>query len=94
MRARNAGVFREHADVRGHVGAAEPAERTEVELRIGRLADLGIDLRALHDAEGEPIARRAGGEPLVLGGTAEGATSNDVPIILRDTIGLTRLAHS
>jgi tripartite-type tricarboxylate transporter receptor subunit TctC len=33
-------------------------------------------------------ACRAGGEPLVLGGTAEGATGNDVPIILRDTIGL------
>src|SRR5262245_41780697 len=26
-------------------------------------------------------ARRSGGEPLVLGGTAEGATANDVPII-------------
>jgi tripartite-type tricarboxylate transporter receptor subunit TctC len=33
-------------------------------------------------------ARRSGGDPLVLGGTAEGATGNDVPIILRDTIGL------
>jgi tripartite-type tricarboxylate transporter receptor subunit TctC len=33
-------------------------------------------------------ARRAGGEALVLGGTAEGAFGNDVPIILRDTIGL------
>jgi len=33
-------------------------------------------------------ARRPGGEPLVLGGTAEGATGNDVPVILRDTIGL------
>jgi tripartite-type tricarboxylate transporter receptor subunit TctC len=33
-------------------------------------------------------ARRPGGEYLVLGGTAEGATGNDVPIILRDTIGL------
>jgi tripartite-type tricarboxylate transporter receptor subunit TctC len=33
-------------------------------------------------------ARKPGGEPLVLGGTAEGATGNDVPIILRDTIGL------
>src|SRR5262249_14762756 len=33
-------------------------------------------------------ARRPGGEPLVLGGTAEGATGNDVPIVLRDTIGL------
>ncbi|HEY7666043.1 MAG TPA: hypothetical protein VH934_23235 [Xanthobacteraceae bacterium] len=30
----------------------------------------------------------AGFPPLVLGGTAEGATGNDVPIILRDTIGL------
>jgi len=33
-------------------------------------------------------ARRPGGDPLVLGGTAEGAVGNDVPIILRDTIGL------
>ncbi len=33
-------------------------------------------------------ARKPNGEPLVLGGTAEGATGNDVPIILRDTIGL------
>jgi len=33
-------------------------------------------------------ARRAGGDHLVLGGTAEGTTGNDVPIILRDTIGL------
>jgi len=33
-------------------------------------------------------ARRAGGGHLVLGGTADGATGNDVPIILRDTIGL------
>jgi tripartite-type tricarboxylate transporter receptor subunit TctC len=33
-------------------------------------------------------ARRPGGGHLVLGGTAEGATGNDVPIILRDTIGL------
>src|SRR5262252_7502162 len=32
-------------------------------------------------------ARRPGGGHLVLGGTAEGATGNDVPIILRDTIG-------
>jgi tripartite-type tricarboxylate transporter receptor subunit TctC len=33
-------------------------------------------------------ARRQDFPPLVLGGTAEGATGNDVPIILRDTIGL------
>jgi tripartite-type tricarboxylate transporter receptor subunit TctC len=33
-------------------------------------------------------ARRPGGPALVLGGTNEGAPGNDVPIILRDTIGL------
>jgi tripartite-type tricarboxylate transporter receptor subunit TctC len=33
-------------------------------------------------------ACRADLPPLVLGGTAEGATGNDVPIILRDAIGL------
>src|SRR5436190_928996 len=33
-------------------------------------------------------ASRSDFPPLVLGGTAEGATGNDVPIILRDTIGL------
>jgi len=33
-------------------------------------------------------ARRPGGPQLVLGGTAEGATGNDVPILLRDTLGL------
>jgi tripartite-type tricarboxylate transporter receptor subunit TctC len=32
-------------------------------------------------------ARRPGGPSLVLGGTAEGASGNDVPVILRDTIG-------
>src|SRR5438445_575187 len=33
-------------------------------------------------------ARRFGAQALVLGGTAEGAFGNDVPIVLRDTIGL------
>jgi tripartite-type tricarboxylate transporter receptor subunit TctC len=33
-------------------------------------------------------ARRQDMPALVLGGTAEGATGNDVPVILRDTIGL------
>jgi tripartite-type tricarboxylate transporter receptor subunit TctC len=33
-------------------------------------------------------ARRPGGPLLVLGGSAEGAPGNDVPMILRDTIGL------
>ncbi len=33
-------------------------------------------------------ARRAGGPPLVLGGTAEGATGNDVAMVLRSALGL------
>jgi tripartite-type tricarboxylate transporter receptor subunit TctC len=32
--------------------------------------------------------RRTSDRPLVLGGTAEGATGNDVPVILRDALGL------
>jgi tripartite-type tricarboxylate transporter receptor subunit TctC len=33
-------------------------------------------------------ARRAGGPPILLGGTAEGASGNDVPVVLRDALGL------
>jgi tripartite-type tricarboxylate transporter receptor subunit TctC len=33
-------------------------------------------------------ARRPGGPPLVLGGTAEGATGNDISTVLRDALGL------
>jgi tripartite-type tricarboxylate transporter receptor subunit TctC len=33
-------------------------------------------------------ARRTGHPPLILGGTAEGSTGNDVPILLRDALGL------
>ncbi len=33
-------------------------------------------------------ARSPGGPPMVLGGTAEGSTGNDVPVILRDLLGL------
>jgi len=33
-------------------------------------------------------ARRSGGPPLVLGGTAEGATGNDVATVTRDALGL------
>lgn len=33
-------------------------------------------------------ARRPGGPPMVLGGTAEGSTSDDVPILLRELLGL------
>jgi tripartite-type tricarboxylate transporter receptor subunit TctC len=42
------------------------------------------------DAPAATIAetRRPGGPPLVLAGSAEGAPGSDVPVILRDTIGL------
>jgi tripartite-type tricarboxylate transporter receptor subunit TctC len=33
-------------------------------------------------------ALRPGGPPLIIGGTAEGSTGNDIPILMRDTIGL------
>jgi tripartite-type tricarboxylate transporter receptor subunit TctC len=33
-------------------------------------------------------ARRPGGPPMVLGGTAEGSTSDDIPILLRELLGL------
>jgi len=33
-------------------------------------------------------ARRAGGPPIVLGGTAEGATGNDIALVVRDALGL------
>jgi tripartite-type tricarboxylate transporter receptor subunit TctC len=33
-------------------------------------------------------ARRPGGPPMVLGGTAEGSTSDDIPILLRDLLGM------
>jgi tripartite-type tricarboxylate transporter receptor subunit TctC len=42
------------------------------------------------DAEVKSIddARRPGGPPLVLGGTGEGSAGNDVPVVLRDALGL------
>jgi tripartite-type tricarboxylate transporter receptor subunit TctC len=42
------------------------------------------------DAKVKSLAeiQKPGGPPLVLGGTAEGATGNDVPVILREALGL------
>lgn len=47
-------------------------------------------LFARKDAEAKSIAdaTRPGGPTLVLAGTAEGATGNDVAVLMRDTIGL------
>jgi len=33
-------------------------------------------------------ARRPGGPPIVLGGTAEGTSGNDIPLVLRDALGI------
>jgi len=33
-------------------------------------------------------ARRPGGPPIVLGGTAEGTTGSDIPLVLRDALGI------
>jgi tripartite-type tricarboxylate transporter receptor subunit TctC len=33
-------------------------------------------------------ARRPGGPPIVVGGTAEGTSGNDIPLVLRDALGI------
>src|ERR1700730_12999884 len=45
-------------------------------------------VRADAPAKSVAEARRPGGPPLVLGSTAEGSTGSDVPMLLRDTLGL------
>jgi tripartite-type tricarboxylate transporter receptor subunit TctC len=60
---------------------------------LGSASDFSRDaylLMVRSDAPAHSIeeARRAGGPPLVLGGTAVGAAGSDVPILLRDTIGI------
>jgi tripartite-type tricarboxylate transporter receptor subunit TctC len=44
-------------------------------------------VRADAPAKSTEEARRSGGPPLVLGSTAEGTSGNDVPTLLRDTLG-------
>jgi tripartite-type tricarboxylate transporter receptor subunit TctC len=60
---------------------------------LGSASDFSSDaylLMVRADAPAHSIedARRPGGPPLVLGGTALGAAGSDVPIILRDTLGI------
>jgi tripartite-type tricarboxylate transporter receptor subunit TctC len=60
---------------------------------LGSASDFSRDaylLMVRSDAPAHSIedARRPGGPPLVLGGTAVGAAGSDVPIVLRDTIGI------
>jgi tripartite-type tricarboxylate transporter receptor subunit TctC len=60
---------------------------------LGSSSSFAQDAYVLIVRPGAPVqsieaARRAGGPPLVLGGTGEGATDGDVPKILRDALGL------
>jgi tripartite-type tricarboxylate transporter receptor subunit TctC len=60
---------------------------------LGSASDFSRDaylLMVRADAPAQTIeaARRPGGPALVLGGTAAGATGSDVPMILRDTVGI------
>lgn len=60
---------------------------------LGSASDFSRDaylLMVRSDAPAHTIedARRPGGPPLVLGGTAVGAAGSDVPIVLRDTLGI------
>src|SRR5215470_6354866 len=72
---------------------------SNVQFNPRRFTWLGSTSSFVHDAyilivrKDAPVksideARRADLPALVLGGTAEGTTGNDVPVILRDTIGL------
>jgi tripartite-type tricarboxylate transporter receptor subunit TctC len=60
---------------------------------LGSASDFSRDaylLMVRSDAPAHTIedARRPGGPPIVLGGTALGAAGSDVPILLRDTLGI------
>ncbi len=60
---------------------------------IGSASDFSDDAYVLIVRNDSPVktigdARRPGGPVLLLGGTAEGSSSADVPIILRDALGL------
>jgi len=53
------------------------------------LASAAKPFKSIADAQVNTIedARRTGGPPLVLGGTAEGATGNDIATVVRDALG-------
>jgi tripartite-type tricarboxylate transporter receptor subunit TctC len=60
---------------------------------LGSSSDFSRDAYILMVRKDAPVksmddALRAGGPPIVLGGTAEGTSGNDVPLVLRDTLGI------
>ena len=60
---------------------------------LGSSSDFSRDAYVLMVRKDAPVksiedARRPGGPPIVLGGTAEGATGSDIPLVLRDALGI------
>ena len=60
---------------------------------LGSSSDFSNDAYILMVRKDAPVksiedARRPGGPPIVLGGTAEGTTGSDVPLVLRDALGI------
>jgi tripartite-type tricarboxylate transporter receptor subunit TctC len=60
---------------------------------LGSSSDFSRDAYLLMVRKDAPVssvegARRPGGPPIVLGGTAEGAAGSDIPLVLRDALGI------
>jgi tripartite-type tricarboxylate transporter receptor subunit TctC len=60
---------------------------------LGSSSDFSRDAYVLMVRKDAPVnsiedASRRGGPPIVLGGTAEGTTGSDVPLVLRDALGI------
>jgi tripartite-type tricarboxylate transporter receptor subunit TctC len=60
---------------------------------LGSSSDFSSDAYLLMVRKDAPVksiddALRAGGPPILLGGTAEGTSGSDVPLVLRDTLGI------
>jgi tripartite-type tricarboxylate transporter receptor subunit TctC len=60
---------------------------------LGSSSDFSRDAYLLMVRTDAPVksiedARRPGGPPIVLGGTAEGTTGSDIPLVLRDALGI------
>jgi tripartite-type tricarboxylate transporter receptor subunit TctC len=60
---------------------------------LGSSSDFSRDAYVLMVRKDAPVssiedASRPGGPPIVLGGTAEGTTGSDVPLVLRDALGV------
>jgi tripartite-type tricarboxylate transporter receptor subunit TctC len=60
---------------------------------LGSSSDFSRDAYVLMVRKDAPVssiedASRPGGPPIVLGGTAEGTTGSDIPLVLRDALGI------